>query len=1167
MSKLLNVPKTQKVTRYAHAFRVSALALAITLAGCSQDESAVAPQAATQSSAAQASSEAAGVISMSDADTAARAKRISSQVSLDLAEGLDMQLWASEDLMADPVALSMDNQGRAWVAITRRSNNSEFDIRPYPHWLTDSLAMQTYEDRREFLHKTFAADKNLTERDVPDRNNDGVHDWRDLAVVKEQVLLLSDTTGDGRADRSQVALEDFNSEVTDVLGAIYYDNHSDEVFLGVAPNAWRAKDTHGDDVLDKLEEISDGFGVHIGFSGHGMSGIVRGPDGRIYYGIGDIGANITDVEGNRHIYPNQGVVVRSDSDGRNFEVFAHGVRNTHEFTFDKYGNLISVDNDGDHPGEFERVVYLIDGSDSGWRINWQFGKYTDPKNNTYKVWMDEDFYKPRFAGQAAHILPPIAAYHAGPAGMVYNPGTALSDRWADHFFVVEYTGSAPRSGINAFTLEPKGAGFELASDEPVMRGVQSTGLDIGPDGAFYTSDWIEGWGRNGKGRIWRIDTPETSGSEARADTKKWLSRDFTQIELATLSTLLGHADMRVRTSAQFELVDRNAQAALEAALNSDDQLTRIHGIWGLGQMARVNADTAQPLLVLLNDSDPEIRAQAARVIGDAAYQPALPELISNLSHDQPRVRFFAAQALGRLANREATSPIIAMLEANNDKDVYLRHGGAIALARIGDVDALAALSKHPSEAVRIAAVVALRQLKSPALAGFLDDKSQFVVTNAARAINDDEFVDDALPALAQLLGSSKFNNEPLLRRAINANAFVADAAAAKRLASYSADTQAPAPMRAEAVNALANWAEPSVFDRVSGHYRGERSGNGDEAKAALAQVYPALLKDADARVREASVNALGMLLYADAATRLNTILNVDDSATVRQAALNNLYKLDYAKMQQAIYQALSDNAVNVRMAALAMVPELDIPVSTKVDMHTILLAEGSLTEQQAALKSLAQIDAPEAETVLNRQLQKLLAGELADEIKLELISAAEDSGSDALQQLVAEYEASKDANDPMQVFAEALAGGDADEGRNLFRYNSAAQCVRCHVVGTRGDLVGPELTNIGNLLTDEQLLEAMVDPGARIAPGFGRISVTLTDGTTVEGLFTAETKNEITIESNDGKAHTVARSDIAQQVNSPSGMPPMGMILSKAQLRDLVAYLRQLDGSEVPEGH
>ena len=39
--------------------------------------------------------------------------------------------------------------------------------------------------------------------------------------------------------------------------------------------------------------------------------------------------------------------------------------------------------------------------DSGWRINWQFGKYVDPDNNTYKVWMEESMFKPRFAGQAA----------------------------------------------------------------------------------------------------------------------------------------------------------------------------------------------------------------------------------------------------------------------------------------------------------------------------------------------------------------------------------------------------------------------------------------------------------------------------------------------------------------------------------------------------------------------------------------------------------------------------------------------------------------------------------------------------------------------------------------------------------------------------------------------
>ena len=163
--------KTQKVIRYVTAFKLTALAAAIALAGCSQDDSAAKPAAIdAQLPAQESASEPVKAIAMTDAKMAERAKAIRSQVSLDLADGLDMTLWASEDLMADPVALSMDNQGRAWVAITHRSNNSEFDIRPYPHWLTDSIAMESNEDRREFLHKTFAADKNLTEKDVPDRN-------------------------------------------------------------------------------------------------------------------------------------------------------------------------------------------------------------------------------------------------------------------------------------------------------------------------------------------------------------------------------------------------------------------------------------------------------------------------------------------------------------------------------------------------------------------------------------------------------------------------------------------------------------------------------------------------------------------------------------------------------------------------------------------------------------------------------------------------------------------------------------------------------------------------------------------------------------------------------------------------------------------------------------
>ena len=183
-----------------------------------------------------------------------------------------------------------------------------------------------------------------------------------------------------------------------------------------------------------------------------------------------MGFDVTDQSGRRWSYPNQGAVLRANPDGSDFEVFAAGIRNLQEFAFDEYGNLISVDNDGDHPGETERLVYLTEGSDSGWRANWQYGKYTDPDNNRYNVWMDEGMFKPRFDGQAAHITPPIAPYHAGPAGMVYDPGTALSDEWRNHFFVASFQGSAANARIYAFRLKPEGAGFALERDTVLLHG-------------------------------------------------------------------------------------------------------------------------------------------------------------------------------------------------------------------------------------------------------------------------------------------------------------------------------------------------------------------------------------------------------------------------------------------------------------------------------------------------------------------------------------------------------------------------------------------------------------------------------------------------------------------------------------------------------------------------
>src|SRR5690606_2458293 len=133
-------------------------------------------------------------------------------------------------------------------------------------------------------------------------------------------------------------------------------------------------------------------------------------------------------------------------------------------------------------------------------------------------------------------------------------------------------------------------------------------------------------------------------------------------------------------------------------------------------------------------------------------------------------------------------------------------------------------------------------------------------------------------------------------------------------------------LRAEAINTLATWAESSIFDRVTGIHRGAVPNNADEARQALAPVYKQLLIDTDAQVREASVLALGELEFAETARALVDVLHKDKAPTVRIAALNTLKKLGYADMGDAVFAALNDADQSVRMAALGLLPTLDLPV-------------------------------------------------------------------------------------------------------------------------------------------------------------------------------------------------------------------------------------------------
>ncbi len=733
-------------------------------------------------------------VKLSAADVTRLADEARASVKVEIPPNFELKLWAPDSLIVDPVALEFDEKGTVYATSTSR-NNMPLDIREHPTWVPTVHTLKTVPDLRQFYEKELAPERSAKNQWLPDLNQDGSNDIRDLALLKERLYRIQDTDGDGIADTSKIMIEGFNVDPTyDVAGGLLYNQG--DLLIGIAPGVWRLKDDNGDGTIDRQIVISEGYSIHPAFGGHGISGLTMGPDGRIYWEVGDIGLDVTDKSGKRWSYPNQGAVMRSEPDGSNFEVFATGIRNLQEFSFDEYGNLISVDNDGDHQGETERVVYIPNGSDSGWRSNWQYGKYTDAKNNRYNVWMDENMFKPRFAGQAAHIIPPVAAYHAGPSGMVYNPGTALSDEWRNYFFVSSFPGSAAGARIYGFKLKADGAGFSLEDDKVLLRGILTVGLKFGPDGALYLADWITGWDSKNKGRIWKLDSPAAAANPMRAEVRTLIAANFGTRSATDLSTLLRHVDMRIRQKAQFELVRRgDVKSLLAAAKDPANQLARIHGVWGVAQLARTAKGGAEhaPLLVpFLTDADAEIRAQTAKMIGDLRYAQAAAKLVPLLADSAPRARFFAAEALGRIAYKPATAQIVAMLAANDDADVYLRHAGSLALSRIGDAAALGALSSNPSRGVRIAAIVALRRLRSPEVGRFVTDADDAIVLEAARAINDDGGIDGALPALARVLDEKRFTAEPLLRRAISANLKVGTGEAIARLETFAADVGAAA---------------------------------------------------------------------------------------------------------------------------------------------------------------------------------------------------------------------------------------------------------------------------------------------------------------------------------------------------------------------------------------
>ncbi|QDU95379.1 PVC-type heme-binding CxxCH protein [Lignipirellula cremea] len=1087
------------------------------------------------------------------------ADALKSMAALQKPDGLEMELFAAEPQLAGPVAFCLDEQGRVYVAEEYRFNRGTEENRTRAFFLEDDLQLQTVEDRLA-MYKKHA------------HEFDGGMEW--FSRVADQVRIVEDRDQDGRADFSRIFAGPFNEPLDGLAaGVIARDG---DVYLTCIPHLWKLRDTNGDGKADVKESLQRGFGVNCAFLGHDLHGLVWGPDGRLYFSVGDRGFNLTTKEGKHLVGPRRGGVFRCDPDGSNLELVHVGLRNPQELAFDEFGNLFAADNNCDK-GDLSRLVYVVDGGDSGWNMAYQ--TIEDPYLTG--PWHAEKMWHVNAVGQPAWILPPVGSLGSGPSGFVYYPGVGLDRRYDGHFFLCNYTGDG---GIESFAVKPHGASFRITDDHSFLKPVRATDVDFGYDGKMYVLDFVNlDWtGKSLGGRIYTLFDKAFVASDEARQVRQRFAEGFTGLTAEELFALFDHSDMRMRLRSQYEAAGREGMVeSLRALATAADNpaRTRRHAVWALWQIGRRDPQAIVALRELTGHADADTREQAIKALGDLRDVDSLPIFTASLSDDLLRVRFQAALAIGRLGPTagatdskqiqgapEAIKAVVRMLEENHNADPYLRHAGVMALYALSDDAALLRLSGSSHAAVRLAAVLVARRRPEVDLAPFLQDEDLDIVTEAARAINGLERV-AAEPALAdtaeRLLRAPA--PEALVRRVIHANFRLGRAQTLLGLAVGS--HLAPA-MQQEALACLAAWSTGAKRDRVNGNWRPLAPHEIDGLKRRLQDGgAEKLLAGAQGDVM---ATAIGLLTQyeIDVDDAMIAAWAADDKrpAATRLECLGLLAQRKSKHTGETIDCFLHADEPRLRAAGRRQLAQGDPKAALKEIQAALSNPAAATLELQSDVAVLAGLKQPAADAVLTELLSQFVAPQTErrpelDGLELDLVTAAgERKESAELAKLLSRYREQTEKaalSNPLAAWRAALYGGDAERGEQLFRAHRKAQCMRCHKVHGDGGTAGPDLSELAKRATREHLLESIVEPNAKIAKGFGSATVITDRGKVIGGFLREETPEAIVLETPQGEQVRIPVEEIDERIQGRSLMPDVRTLLELHEIRDLVEFLSQ----------
>ncbi len=500
-----------------------------------------------------------------------------------LANGYEANLFADEkNGVAKPVQFTWDERGRLWVACSPT----------YPHT---------------------------------------------LAGVKpgDFILILEDTDGDGRADKSIRYAEGLTMvqgvELGD--GGLYVCDFDQIIHL---------RDTDGDGKADEKKVVFSGFG--IGDTHQLANSITHGPDGSLWFSQGLHAFSRVETPWGLARLDKAGVW-RWNSQTQKLEAFFNGGKAGHNcwgVAFDDYGQVFHKS--GDRPDGYYTVPGMVDlpNPDEYHPIGSLF--YTTPKTTGLEI-------------IGTKGLPQDIQ------GMVLIPG---------------YFGSV----VELHRLLDDGSGFRseqlpklLKSSSNAFRPVDAS---VGPDGAMYLADWFnpvighyqasyaDPLRDRVHGRIWRISAkgfPRVKQPE------------LASMKAPELLEQLRSPERWTRYQAKRLLFDMEADQVTSAAdawvakLDPKDKdyerlLLEVTGVFQAHEAPR-----PELLKKLLSAKDGRVRAYGTRVVG--YWADRLPDALTLLSKSAqdafPRVRLEAVVASSHIPSAAAAETAVQVVDSARDK--------------------------------------------------------------------------------------------------------------------------------------------------------------------------------------------------------------------------------------------------------------------------------------------------------------------------------------------------------------------------------------------------------------------------------------------------------------------------------------------------------------------